>query len=91
MRGCTGPCGSKKAASSISRQPTCSIRRSVTHSTIDEPGHSREGEITHFADCEYDAIADVSLRLPYNTTLLPQDLADIGTPEDTNDKDSAGA
>jgi hypothetical protein len=47
--------------------------------TIDEPTSSdRGGEITHLASLGYDEQEDVTLRLPYNTPLLP---SDVGSPD----------
>jgi hypothetical protein len=45
--------------------------------TIDEPTPSPGGcEITHLADLGYDDQQDVSLRLPYNWSLMPHDIAE---------------
>ena len=54
--------------------------------TIDEPPEAiRDGEITHLAELGYEEQKDVSLRLPYNLTLLPHDIGspDRAEPEET--------
>lgn len=49
--------------------------------TIDEPTPSTGGcEITHLAEIGYDEQQDLSLRLPYNWTLLPHDIAEPDKP-----------